>query len=156
MNKITIKEIKKLRDETRVGVMDCKRALEECNGNFQKATEWLRKKGVELAAKRKSRKVKQGLISSYIHAGGRVGAMVEVLCETDFVAKNDEFQKLGKELAMQVAAMDPASVERLLEQEYIRDPQKKVKDLIDESIGKLGENIAVGRIKRFEIGEEGK
>jgi elongation factor Ts len=154
MAKMTIDQIKKLREETRAGVMDCKRALEECKGDMRKSAEWLRKQGIAAAAKKKSREVKQGQIFAYIHAGGRVGAMVEVLCETDFVAKTQEFQNLCRELSMQVAAMDPQSVERLMQQEYIRDPKIKVKDLIDAIIGKLGENIQVKRILRFEVGEE--
>ncbi len=156
MGKVTIEEVKKLREETQAAVMECKKALEACQGNRVKAIEWLRKKGIASAKSKKGRKAQQGLVCSYIHAGGKIGAMVEVLCETDFVAKNKEFQKLCKELAMQVTAMDPGSVERLLEQEYIRDPKRKIKSLVDEAIGKLGENIVVSRLKRFEVGEEGE
>lgn len=140
--KVKIEDIKKLRSETGAGVADCRQALEE-TGDFAKAREWLRKKGMEKAAKKAEREVKAGMVFSYVHHTGRLGSMVALACETDFVAKTEDFQKLGRELALQVASMQPESVEVLLEQEYIRDPGKKIGELVKEVIGKLGENIQV-------------
>ena len=127
---ITAEDIKKLREETGAGVMDAKKALEASNGDFEKAKEQLHTAGVEKAEKRSERATGQGLIETYIH-GGKVGAMVEVGCETDFVARTDEFKNLAKELSMQVASMNPVDVEELLAQDYIRDSSKKVKDLVN-------------------------
>lgn len=140
--KVKIEDIKKLRAETGAGVADCRQALEE-TGDYKAAKEWLRKKGIEKAAKKAEREVKAGMVFSYVHHTGRLGSMVALACETDFVAKTDDFQKLGKELALQVASTQPESVEALLEQEYIRDSSKKISDLVKEVIGKLGENILV-------------
>lgn len=150
---LDVQLIKKLRDETQVSIADCRKALEETNGNYEKAKEWLRKHGVESAAKKSERETKQGLIESYIHSTGRVGAIVEVLCETDFVARTDEFKKLAKEIAMQVASMNPKDVDELLKQDYIRDTSKTIQELVKESIAKIGENIVVKRIHRFALGE---
>lgn len=144
--KVKIEDIKKLRSETGAGVADCRQALEE-TGDFAKAREWLRKKGMEKAVKKAEREVKAGAVFSYVHHTGRLGSMVALACETDFVAKTDDFQKLGRELALQVASMQPESIEALLEQEYIRDPGKKIGDLVKEVIGKLGENIRVTDFK---------
>ncbi len=145
--KIDIELIKKLRAETGAGVSDCRQALEEA-GDYARAKEWLRKKGMERAAKKAEREVKAGRVFCYVHHTGRLGSMVALACETDFVAKTDDFQKLGKELAMQVAAMQPESVGVLLEQEYIRDGAGgKIGDLVKEAIGKLGENIQVADFK---------
>jgi elongation factor Ts len=140
---VKIEDIKKLREMTGAGVSDCRATLEEADGNFDKAMELLRKRGMEKAAKKEGREVKAGKVFSYIHHTGRLGAMVGLACETDFVAKTEDFQKLGQELAMQVAASDPENVEELLKQEYIRDASKTVQDLIKEVIGKLGENMQV-------------
>ena len=153
MVKITADQIKKLRLMTKVGVMDCRKALQESNGDFAKAQNWLLKKGAALADKKKDRATKSGIIESYIHAGGGIGVLVKLSCETDFVAKNEDFKNLAHELAMQVAAMNPKNIKELLEQEYIRDPKKKTGDLLTEVIGKIRENIKVGRIARFELGE---
>lgn len=150
---LDVKLIKKLRDETRVSIADCRKALEQTNGNYEKAKAWLAKHGVESAAKKAERETKQGLIESYIHSTGRVGAMVEVLCETDFVARTDEFKKLAKEIAMQVASMNPKDVDELLKQDYIRDTSKTVETLVKETIAKTGENIIINRIHRFAFGE---
>ena len=156
-----------LRDITGAGFMDCKKALEEADGNQESAITILNEKGLASAAKKADRSTSEGLIVSYIHTGGRVGAMVELNCETDFVARTEDFESLGKNIAMQVAAMDPkyldmetaeASNEKvdsnmiLLEQEYIRDSSMKISDLLKESIGKLGENIKISRFSRFELG----
>ena len=141
--KVSLEQIKTLREKTSAGIADCRQALEESNGNAKKAEEILRKKGIEKAEKKSGREVKAGMVFSYVHHTGRVAALVALACETDFVAKTDEFQKLGKELAMQAAANKPASVQDLMEQEYIRDPGKRIEELVKEVIGKLGENIQV-------------
>lgn len=148
---IDIETIKKLREETGAGVMDAKKALEESNGDIEAAKKYLRERGIEKAAKKSDREIKAGRIFSYIHASGTVGALIKLGCETDFVAKNDEFTKLGNEISMQVAAMNPENVEELLEQDYIRDSSKKVKDLITDAIAKTGENITLAEIQRFEV-----
>ena len=150
MIKINIEDIKKLRAETGAGIADCRQALEE-TGDYKVAKEWLRKKGIEKAAKKAEREVKAGQVFSYVHHTGRLGSMVALACETDFVAKTDDFQKLGRELALQVASTQPESVEVLLEQEYIRDPSKKISELIKEVIGKLGENIRVIETKVVKV-----
>lgn len=149
---IDVSLIKQLREKTSAGVADIREVLEETSGNIKKAEELLRQKGFERAAKKGDRVTNAGLIESYVHQG-RVGALVEVMCETDFVARTDEFKTLTHEIAMQVASMNPKDSSALLEQEYIRDPSKTVSDLIKEAIAKLGENITVGRICRFELGK---
>jgi len=151
--KVTIDQIKALREKCGAGVMECRTALEEVMGNEKKAFEILKKRGVEVAEKKKERETKQGIIEAYTHCGGKVVAVVELLCETDFVARNEEFRALAHELAMQVAAMKPKNTEELLKQEYIRDASKKVEDLLAELIGKIRENIKIGQIARFELGE---
>ncbi len=153
MKKITTEQIKKLRAKTKAGVMACRQALEESGGDMKKAEAWLRKKGIEAASKRAGRETKQGLIEVYAHNGGKIVGVVELLCETDFVAKTDEFKKLAHELAMQVAAMNPKNVKELLKQPWIRDEKTKIDSLVKEVIGKTGENIVVRRIARFELGE---
>ncbi|MDQ3704617.1 MAG: elongation factor Ts [Chloroflexota bacterium] len=145
--------------------MDCKKALQDSGGNVEKAIEALRQKGLAKSSKVAGREVSQGLIESYIHTGGRIGALVEVNCETDFVARTPEFRTLAREVAMQVASMDPGEVgtleggsgsgNALLDQEYIRDPRKTIRDLVKEAIGKLGENIQISRFIRFEVGTAG-
>ncbi|MFC1711304.1 translation elongation factor Ts [Patescibacteria group bacterium] len=147
----TLEKIKKLRKLTKSGVMDCKKALSESNNDFAKAKKWLLKKGIKLAAKKQDRETNSGIIKSYIHADGRVGAMVKLVCETDFVARNDDFQKLAYELAMQIVAMKPKSVGELLKQDYIRNPKQKIEDLIKEAIGKIKENIKIADFKRLEV-----
>ena len=150
---IAAEEVKKLRDKTGAGIMDARRALTEADGDFEKAKEIIKAKGAEVVVKKAERQTSQGLIETYVHAGGKVGSMIYLACETDFVAKTQEFKNLAKELAMQVAAMNPQDPEELLEQEYIRDPSKKVKELVDEVIAKTGENIQVKKIARFALGE---
>lgn len=154
MNKVKTEDIKKLREKTGAPVMDCKRALEESKGDFRKAEEILNKWGIDRAQKKKEREAKEGLVYAYIHHSGKTGALIEVNCETDFVAKTEDFKKLVHELALQIVSMNPANTEALLKQEYIREPKKAIQQLIDEVIGKLGENIKVARYSRFEIGEE--
>jgi len=148
----TIDEIKKLRETTGAGIMDCQKALKEAGEDFQRAVEILREKGITKAAKKVGRKVKDGLVEPYIHANGKIGALVKLSCETDFVARTDEFKTLAHEIAMQVAATSPSSLDDLLEQSYIRDPAKAVGDLVTEAIARLGENIKVEDFARFEVG----
>ncbi|HEY2923986.1 MAG TPA: translation elongation factor Ts [Candidatus Eisenbacteria bacterium] len=195
---ITASLVKDLRERTGVGMMECKKALAESNGDIEKAIEVLRKQGLSRASEKSGRVAKQGLVYAYIHPGDQLGVMLELACETDFVARTDDFRELAKSLAMQVAAtgaravdresVDPALIERerailleqvrssgkpenllakivegkiekyyeeicLLEQPTIRDPDRKVKDLVDQAIAKLGENIVVRRFAKFRIGE---
>ena len=155
--------IKQLRELTSAGVMDCKRALEESDGDVSKAEKLLKDQGIASAAKKASRETDQGVIETYVHSGGRIAAIVEVNCETDFVARTDEFSSLAHDIAMQIAAMDPATVggdepeanpeESLLLQPFIKDPSKSIQDLINETVGKLGENIRARRFQRFSLGE---
>lgn len=146
-------EIKKIREETSAPVMDIRAALEEASGDSAKAKVILKKKGLEKAQKKSGRETSQGLIETYVHAGGKVGAMVYLACETDFVARTDEFKKLAKEIAMQVAAMNPKNSDELLDQEYIREPEKKIRELIAEVVSKTGENIQLQKIARFSLNE---
>jgi elongation factor Ts len=148
---VDVKLIKKLRDQTQASIADCRKALEETNSNFEKALEWLKKRGIEKAEKKADRETAQGLVESYIHQNGKVGSLVTVLCETDFVARTDDFKHLIHEIAMQVAAMNPKDVDTLLKQEYIRDSKITIGNLIKQTIGTLGENIVVKEFKRFEI-----
>ncbi len=148
-----IDEIKKLREKTGAGVMEAKKALEEAGGDMVKAEELIRQMGIAKAEKKTDRTASAGLIYSYIHQGGKVGVILEMNCETDFVAKNDEFVNLCKELSLQIASMNPESVEELLEQDYIRDGSRKIKELIKELIGKVGENMQLKRFVRYELGE---
>ncbi len=195
---ITASMVKELRERTGAGMMDCKRALVETEGDFDKAVIFLREKGLAAASKRAGRETAEGVVDSYIHMGGRIGVLIEVNCETDFVAKTDQFRTLARDLAMQVAASKPLYVSRdevpddviegerqiyrsqalnegkpekiadkivegrlekfyqevcLLDQPFIREPEKSVEELIRETIGLLGENITVRRFARFERGE---
>lgn len=145
-------DIKTLRKETRAGISDIKQALEEADGNLEKAKEALKKKGLDKAAKKSEREVKAGLVEVYSH-GGKVGVIVELLCETDFVAKTEDFKNLAHDLALQIASMNPSSKEELLAQEYIREPSQTIEQLIKSVIGKLGENIQVGKYCRIKLGE---
>jgi len=195
---ITASLVRDLRERTGVGMMECKRALAESNGDIEKAIEVLRKQGLSRASEKSGRAAKQGLVCSYIHPGDQLGVLLELDCETDFVARTDDFRELAKSIAMQVAAtgaravdrasVDPALIERereilleqarstgkpeailakivegkidkyyeeicLMEQPTIRDPDRRVKDLVDQAITKLGENIVVRRFAKFRIGE---
>ncbi len=198
MAEITAAKVKELRERTGAGMMDCKKALVECNGDIEKAVDYLREKGLAAAAKKAGRITAEGLVDSYIHGGGKIGVLVEVNCETDFVAKTDEFKSLVRDIAMQIAAAKPEYVSRedvpeeviakekeilaaqaanegkpekiiqkmvegriekfykeicLLEQPFIKDTDKTVKQLITEKIAQIGENISVRRFKRYELGE---
>lgn len=146
-----IEKIKNLRDSTGLSFNEIKKALTEAGGDETRAREVLHRLGVEVAARKSSRQVKEGVVETYVHNTRKIGSMVELLCETDFVARNVEFQKLAHELAMHVAAMKPGSAEDLLGQPFVKDQDMTVKDLINQYIAKLGENIQVGRFEVFEI-----
>jgi len=147
----TIDQIKELREATGISVSECKKALEQAAGDMEKAKVFLREWGREVAEKKKERAVGQGLIVSYVHGNGKVGSLVAVKCETDFVARSEDFKNLCHELALQVASLEAESVEDFLAQQYIRDSSKTIKDLIGEYIARLGENIAVEKFTRFQI-----
>lgn len=149
---MNIEDLKKLREETGAGIADCKEALSVSKGDINKAKEWLKQKGLDKAASKKDREVKTGIVEVYSH-GGKVGVLVEVLCETDFVAKTEDFKNLAHELALQIASMNPSSVEDLLKQEYIRDSSQTIDQLIKGIVAKLGENIQVGRFERIALGD---
>ena len=190
--------VKDLREKTGAGMMDCKKALAESEGNFEKAVDYLRQKGLATAARRAGKVASEGRIGSYVHAGGKIGVMVEVNCETDFVAKTDDFQAFAKDVAMHIAASSPLYIQRenvspealerereiyraqardagkpekimekivegklekyysevcLLEQPFIKDPDRTVQDLLNGLIGKLGEKVEIRRFIRFQVGE---
>ncbi len=146
---ISIDQIKQLREETAVSISECKKALEEAKGDFKKAKEILKKLGKDWALKKTTRKTLQGIIASYIHPNKKIGVILELNCETDFVGKSKDFQTLSHELCLQIAAMGEDIP--LLEQPWIKDETKTVKDLIDEYIAKLGENITIKRFVRYEL-----
>lgn len=145
-----IELVKKLREETQASIADCRKALDESHGDYKKAIEWLAKRGAEIAEKKANRQTSQGLVEAYVHSG-KVGVLVTLLCETDFVARTDEFKNLAHEIALQVSAMNPKDVKSLLSQEYIRDPQMTIEQLIKSVIGKIGENIVVREFTRQEL-----
>lgn len=190
--------VKELRERTSVGMMDCKKALVECSGDMEKAIDYLREKGLAAASKKAGRVAAEGLVEAYIHGGGRIGVLLEVNCETDFVAKTENFKNLCRDIAMQIAAAKPQFVSRnevaedeiqrekdiyraqainegknekfidkmvdgriekylkeicLLEQPFIKDPDKNVQQLISEVIAKIGENVSIRRFSRYEVGE---
>lgn len=150
---IKLEDIKKLRELTGAGVMECRRVLEETRGDLEKAEELLRQQRKEKAAKKEGRETTEGIIESYIHANGKVGALVKLECETDFVARTSDFKNLAHEICLQVASMNPKTVQELLAQTYIRDPKVTVNDLVKELSGKLGENVQIKSFSRFEVGE---
>jgi len=147
---VSIDKIKQLREETCVSVSECKKALEKAEGDFDKAKEILREWGKELAGKKANRETGPGIIDTYIHANKKVGAMIELRCETDFVAKSDDFKTLAHEICLQIAAIESEEVD-LMSQTWIKDETKTIKELIEEYIGKLGENIEIKRFIRYEI-----
>lgn len=198
MTSISAELVKELREKTGAGMMDCKRALEKTDGDMQKAVDYLREQGIAKAAKRADRVAKEGIIYSYIHPGSKLGVLVEVNCETDFVARTEDFKQLAKDIAMQIAATNPLEVNKtdlkeeiiqhekeiyrtqarnegkpekvidkivegklekyfqevcLMEQPYVKDQDRTVKDRISEAIAKIGENITVKRFVRFRLGE---
>ncbi len=148
---MNIDDIKKLREQTGAGIADCKESLTESKGDLEKAKEFLKKKGFEKGAKKGDREVSAGIVDVYSHSG-KVGVLVELLCETDFVARTDDFKNLAHELSLQIASMSPQSDEELLKQEYIRDNTVTIDQLIKSVSGKLGENIKVGRFERIGLG----
>jgi elongation factor Ts len=151
--KIDAVKIRKLREETGAPVIRVKQVLDEVEGNEKKAFEILQKEGFEKAAKREGRATSQGIIETYVHHSGKVASLIELFCETDFVARNELFKALAHDIALQVASMEETNKEKLLEQEFIKDPTKKISDLVKEVIAKTGENIQLGRILRIELGE---
>jgi elongation factor Ts len=148
-----MEKIKQLREKTGAGVMDAKKALEQANGDLTKAEEIIRAQGLSKAEKKSEREASAGLVYSYIHQGGKVGVMVEMNCETDFVAKNEDFVNLCKEICLQITSMKPENVEELLKQDYIRDGSQTIEGLIKALIGKTGENMKLRRFVRYELGE---
>jgi elongation factor Ts len=148
---ISLDLLKKLRADTGAGVSDCRQALEDANGDLAKAKKLIIERGIEKAAKKADRSTGAGLIESYVH-GGRVGVLVEVRCETDFVARTDDFKSLIHEIALQIAAMNPKNVKALLKSEYIREPGVTIEALVKRSIAKLGENITIAQFHRMELG----
>ena len=196
---ISAQEVKELRDRSGVGMMDCKKALIEANGDLDKAFDILRKSGIAKAKKKSGRDAKEGLVFSYIHPGSKLGVLLEINCETDFVANTDDFKDLAKEVSMHIAATNPISIQRedidnsiiqkekdifseqakesgkpdniidkmvegrlnkfyqesvLLEQNFVKDPSKTIKELIAEKVGVLGENIIISNFSRYQIGEK--
>ena len=196
---ITSKMVKDLRDKTQAGMMDCKKALEKTDGDMEKAVDLLRQKGLAVAAKRAGRATSEGVIETYIHAGGKLGVMVELGCETDFVAKNDDFKEFARDVAMHIAATNPVAVTReevpadvvarekdiyvqqalesgkpeaivekmvsgkiekflaeivLVEQKFIKNPDLSIQDILNELVGRIGENISIKKFARFQIGVE--
>lgn len=145
-----IEKIKKLREETGISISECKRALKEANGDIEKAKELLKKITKEIVQNKMRRETKHGIVAAYVHQGRKIGVLLELYCESDFVANSPEFQKLAHELCLQVAAISPEE-KSLLEQAWIRDESKTIKDLIEEHIAKFGEKIEIGKVFRCEI-----
>lgn len=149
---ISLDLLKKLRDETQAGVSDCRQALEDSNGDYDKAKKLLLERGLEKAAKKEGKETSQGVVEAYVHQG-KVGVLVEVRCETDFVARTDEYKNLAHEIALQVCSMNPKDVAELLTGPYIRDPKLTIADLVKQTVAKVGENITVAKFKRIALGE---
>jgi elongation factor Ts len=150
---ISLDVLKKLREETSAGVSDCRQALEDANGDYHKAKKLLEERGLEKAKKKEGKETAEGIISSYVHATNKVGVLIELRCETDFVARTDDFKCLAKEISLQIAAMNPKDIQELLHSAYIRNPKQTVEHLIQATIAKVGENITVARFTRMELGE---
>jgi elongation factor Ts len=146
-----IEKIKQLREESGVSYALCTQALKEAEGDMVKARELLKKKGAEVAEKKSDRETDQGAVFTYIHHNKRIGSMVAIHCETDFVAMNTDFQKLGNDIAMHIASIAPANKEELLKSPFIKDPSTSIEQLIKNDILKIGENITLGEFTRFEI-----
>lgn len=154
MASYTAQDVKKLREETGAGMMDCKKALDQADGNYEEAKEFVRQRGLAIAEKKSDRETKEGYIASYVHANSKVAALVEILCETDFVAKNSDFQEMAKNVAMHVVAMNPKTVEALLSEQFVKNPDITVEELVKGVSGKIGEKFVVNRFVRYEVGEE--
>jgi len=148
---ILAEDVKNLREKTGASIMDCKKALEEAKGNEEKAIKILEEKDRLTAMKKSGRKAEQGIIEAYIHSNRKVGVLLEMRCETDFVAKNSEFKELAHDIAMHIAGMDSKDIDSLLEELFVKNLEITVKNLIESKIGKLGENIKVGRFIRYEL-----
>ena len=175
MAKLSLKAIKELRDKTSASISDCKKVLEEAGGDIKRALELLHKRGLEIAAKKQERIAKEGRIEAYVHLGNKIGVLLEVDCETDFVARNSEFTQLTRDLSMQITALSPTYIKRddvpedvlkhckdkelfykencLLDQAFVKDPSITIKDYLTNLIAKMGENIVVRRFIRYRIGE---
>jgi elongation factor Ts len=165
---ISADRVKELRERSGAGVMDCKRALVECGGDLDRAMEVLRQQGLAQVAKRAGRETSQGIVEAYVHGGGRIGVLVEVNCETDFVARTDDFRELAHDLALQIAATNPPSVDAdeslppaadvppdqlpLMQQAFIKNPSRTIAEVVRETAAKTGENIIVRRFARYELG----
>mgnify|MGYP001576945255 CR=1 FL=1 len=151
MPAITAQQIKELRNKTNVSVMMCKRALEESEGDVEKAIEFLRKEGIKIAGEKASRALRAGIIDAYIHNNKQIGVMLELRSESDFVSRNDDFRALAHEISMHIAAFSPSDVSELMEQSYIKNPEITIKDYIQEHIQKFGENIDIVRFARYSV-----
>lgn len=149
--KISIEQVKELRELTGAPILECRTALEKFEGDQKQATEWLKQQGLQRVAKKADREMKAGFVEAYTHAG-KIGVLVELSCETDFVAMNEDFKKLAHEIALQVASMGPKDVDSLMEQSWVRDDSKTIADLVKEGIAKFGENISICRFHRFQLG----
>ena len=147
---ISIDQIKQLRESTGISISECQKALKEAKGDPVKAREILKKWGKEVAEKKKTREVKEGIVEIYLHPGGKVGVMILLRCESDFVTRSEDFRKLAHELCLQIAAMEPTE-DSLMEQPWIKDESRTIKDLMEEYIAKLGENICVEKFVRYEL-----
>ena len=169
MTTISADAIKELRERTSAGIMDCKNALQDANGDMDQAIALLRERGIATVAKKASRAANEGLIETYVHAGGRIGVIVELNCETDFVARTDDFKELAHNIALQVAAMDPQAIDderplddldtsdgepRLLHQPFVKDSSQTIGNLLTDTVAKVGENIVIRRFVRYGLGEE--
>jgi len=144
-------KIKELRESTGLSFGEIKKALDQAGGDDTRAIEILNTLGASMAEKKSARQVKEGLVVSYVHGTGKKGSMVEVLCETDFVARNEDFKTLAKDIAMHIISMRPATTEELMDQEFVKDPSIKVRDLVNKIIAKTGENIQIGKFVVFEL-----
>jgi elongation factor Ts len=148
-----VEKIKQLREETGAGVMDAKNALQETGGDIAKAKQFLMEKGMARAEKRSDRETSNGLIYTYVHGEGQIGVLMEINCETSFVAKTDEFRTLAHEIALQIASMSPETPEELVQQPYIRDSKTTIDEMIKAVVAKTGENITVSRFARYQLGQ---
>ncbi len=144
-------QVKQLREKTGASMMECKKALEESKGDEARALLILRKKDKDIALKKSKRESKQGIVESYVHSNGKIGVLLELNCETDFVARNKEFKELAHDLALHIAGMDSKDEKDLLEEPFVKNPEITVKDLVEEKIAKLGENIKIGKFIRYEL-----
>lgn len=149
---ISLDLLKKLRGATGAGVADCRQALEDANGDYAKAKKLILERGLEKAGRKAGRETSQGIVESYVHAG-RVGVLIELRCETDFVARTDDFKTLAHEIALQVASMNPKNVKELLASPYIRDASVTVEALVKQTVAKVGENITIAKFTRIALGE---